>query len=998
MQTRRALASTFAPIALGGFFLLLGRGCADSPSHPPGGTSLPKAPAAAAPVDKGVVFHQTIDPLLTKYCYECHGQGKHEGDVALDTYPDVQAIEKETKVWQAVSHHLRSGQMPPPDADAKPTPAERRLIANWVDEVVYHFDPSHPDPGRVTLRRMNRAEYNNAIRDLVGVDFQPAADFPPDDSGYGFDNIGDVLSMPPSLLEKYLAAAGKVVDQAVVTDAVAKQVRHLPASIGEIANNSHGDRGDGWVEMISIDEDPVSFDVSMPAAGDYLIRVFAYSSRTGGFITGGGGNVSERGVPPGPLPPMKLSIVVDGTTIKDVTPVEDENHPGVCEARIGIPAGMHRVEVYLRRKRTWETSTLTEGRLGPQQAGLVMFKWLEVEGPLPCAMHFFPASQLSAPAELKRTSDGGRVLEHANQEISLPYKVATEGDYIVRVTACANFAGAEPPNLQLRLDGKALKDYSVEAPARVIPLQGQRPDSLSAWPGVYETQVHLLPGESRFSVALTNEFADPANPNPNRRVRSLEIRNMQVVGLAQPVVRSPVPNVLREMLTENHIVAMDGDTTGDPLRPRDVPADAAARGLLADFARRAWRRPTTPAEIDRLMALEKLAINRGASFSEALKLSMKAALVSPNFLFINLPPSGAPAPATAEPLDEIALASRLSFFLWSSIPDEELLSLAEHGQLRRNLEPQVRRMLASPKSHALVENFAGQWLQVRALESFEPDKKTYPDFDPSLRNAMKKETDLFVDYILRNNRSVTEFLTADYTFVNERLAKFYGLPGVSGDEFVKVSLAGTPRRGLLTQGSVLLATSNPTRTSPVKRGKWVLENLLGTPPSPPPPNVPALDDATRQLTGTVRQQMVAHRADPNCASCHAMMDPIGFGLEHFNGIGAWRDNDGKDPIDSTGELISGENFNGAAELVKILAGARRDDFLGCLTEKLLTYSLGRGVEYYDRPTVDQIVQHLETNGDTFANLVVEITGSYPFQNRRGESSPPPGPQNEAVKP
>jgi hypothetical protein len=289
-----------------------------------------------------------------------------------------------------------------------------------------------------------------------------------------------------------------------------------------------------------------------------------------------------------------------------------------------------------------------------------------------------------------------------------------------------------------------------------------------------------------------------------------------------------------------------------------------------------------------------------------------------------------------------------------------------------------------------VDNFAGQWLQIRSLETFAPDKKLFPEFDPVLRGAMQRETELFFEHILRADRSVFDFLTGDYTFVNARLAKLYGLPfpaNQPADEFVQVSLAGTPRRGVLTQASVLTLTSNPTRTSPVKRGKWVLENLLGTPPPPPPPNVPELDDKSRKLAGTLRQQLEQHRANPTCASCHARMDPIGFGLENFNAIGAWRDKDGGAPVDAAGELASGDKFGGAVELTGLLAQKRRWEFLHCLADRTLTYALGRGTEYYDRPALDQIVERLEKNGDTFSALILAVTESFPFQYRR---APEPG--------
>jgi hypothetical protein len=336
-------------------------------------------------------------------------------------------------------------------------------------------------------------------------------------------------------------------------------------------------------------------------------------------------------------------------------------------------------------------------------------------------------------------------------------------------------------------------------------------------------------------------------------------------------------------------------------------------------------------------------------------------------------------------VDEYALASRLSYFLWSSMPDEQLFDLAAHGKLRRNLDAQVTRMLKDPKSSAFVENFAGQWLQLRNLKLVAPDTKQFPAFDDSLRVAMQKETEMFFDSILHENRSVLDFISADYTFVNEKLGKLYGLKDVKGENFRKVSLNNPERGGLLSQASILTLTSNPTRTSPVKRGKWVLENLLGAPPPPPPPNVPELNESKDAvLTGTLRQRMEQHRSNPSCASCHARMDPIGFGLENFDAIGEWRQKDAGLQIDPSGTLVTGESFNGPSGLRAILLKQKRDEFIRCISEKVLTYALGRGLEYYDKCAVDQITKNLAKDHYRFSSLIAEVVKSVPFQMRRGE--------------
>jgi hypothetical protein len=494
-------------------------------------------------------------------------------------------------------------------------------------------------------------------------------------------------------------------------------------------------------------------------------------------------------------------------------------------------------------------------------------------------------------------------------------------------------------------------------------------------PEIYELRTALTPGRHRFSAAFVNAFKDPQNANPNLRARRLTIQNLEVADLSSPVLNPPLPAPLEQLFAQHRV--------------KDA---AAARALVNDFAFRAWRRPVASAELDRLAKLYTLARAQGDSFGAGVKLALKATLVSPNFLFLGssrpeeagLVVSAATKKAVA--LDEHTLASRLALFLWSSVPDDELLALASRGQLRAQLDAQVHRMLASPKSRALVDNFAGQWLQIRSLETMQPDKTVFRDFDPYLRAAMQRETELFFEHVMREDCSVFDFIRGDYTFLNGRLAKFYGLAdGPAGEEFQRVSLAGSPRRGVLTQASVLTLTSNPNRTSPVKRGKWILDNLLGTPPPPPPPNVPELDDKKRKLTGTLREQMEQHRADPACAACHAKMDAIGFALENFNGIGAWRDKDGDAPIDASGKLASGDTFSGADGLADLLATKRADEFRRCLAEKMLTYALGRGVEYYDRPAIDGIMTSLRDGDDKFSALILAVAKSFPFQNRRADS-------------
>jgi hypothetical protein len=386
------------------------------------------------------------------------------------------------------------------------------------------------------------------------------------------------------------------------------------------------------------------------------------------------------------------------------------------------------------------------------------------------------------------------------------------------------------------------------------------------------------------------------------------------------------------------------------------------------------------------MKLYELAKDNGETFHASIKHAMKGVLVSSSFLFRGEPLSSTSGATGAEYLGEYELASRLSYFLWSTMPDDELLDLAARGKLRANLEPQVKRMLASPKFEAFIDNFAGQWLQFRNLDASQPDHDLFPDYNDRIRDAMQTETRLFVQSIMRNDRSLLDLLTGDYTFLNEPLAGYYGIKGVSGKEFRRVSLAGTNRRGILTQGSVLTLTSNPTRTSPVKRGKWVMENLLGTGPPPPPPNLPPLIEPGHQITGTLRQQLEKHRADPVCASCHNAMDPIGLAMENFNAVGVWRDRDNNGVIDASASFAGDAKFTGAIELSQTLAKDRRNDFLRSVVEHTLTYALGRGVEPYDEPAVDGIIADLRKNDVRFSVLIRDVVKSVPFQMRRSNAA------------
>lgn len=754
-----------------------------------------KPQPAAKPTGSQVVnFDRDIQPLLGQYCYGCHGETKRKADLSLQEYrTEAQAV-SHRQVWEKVLRNVRTREMPP-ENKPQPTQAERDLIAAWIEAKVFQCDCNHPDPGRVTLRRLNRVEYNNTIRDLIGVDFRPADDFPADDSGYGFDNIGDALSMPPVLLERYLAAAERILDEAIVTeDLTRRRVRRVNAESMDSTTGTES-KGDGWVIV---------------------------------------------------------------------------------------------------------------GR----------------EGELFTSMRF-----------------------------------AVPGEYAFRVRAYGEQAGPEPVRMALRIGGKDVKVLEV-------------PQEQNA-PKTFEQRFIAPAGVQRCAVAYLNNFRDPKNPDPKQRDRNLAVDYVEFEGPIEPKPQ-PLPALHERIFTCRA-------ATNAPLEVKL----SCAREIIANFAKGAYRRPVQSEELASLAGLAGLALKNGESLESAVKIALQAVLISPHFLFRGELQPHPNNPASVHRIDEYALASRLSYFLWSSMPDRELFAEAERGTLRKHLEAQVRRMLKDSKARALVNNFGGQWLQVRNLDLVTPDSTLFPSFDDGLRAAMRTETELLFETIMREDRDIIEFINADYTFVNARLAHHYGMTNIGGEAYQKVSLRETQRAGVLTHASILTLTSNPTRTSPVKRGKWVLENILGTPPPPPPPDVPELKDA-KQLSGTLRQRMEQHRENPACASCHARMDPIGFSFEHFNAIGAWRQKDEELPIDPSGKLVTGESFRDPNELRQILATQKRDEFVRCLSTKMLTYALGRGLEYYDKCATDEIAAHLAKRNYRFSALVMGIVRSTPFQMRRGE--------------
>jgi hypothetical protein len=730
------------------------------------------APSTAPAPD----YKKDIFPVFKKYCGGCHGVKDAPGGVALMTYTDLGAIKANRLVWERVIKNLSNQHMPPAGSPA-PTEAERDKLVNFVRATL---GPPVANPGRVTMRRLNREEYNNTVRDLLGVDVRPGDDFPSDDVGYGFDNIGDVLSMSPLLMEKYLKAAQEVSEAAIYT-------------------------------------------------------------------------------------PHEQQWRVAGV---------DTNAPA------------------------------------------------------------------STPIE-----NGGLIL-YSNATMEHEFRLPAGGSYKLRVSAFQDKGGPDNAKMALSVNGQVLKVVDVSATHR-------RPET-------YEVDFHAGYGKATVGAAFTNDYYVPKTATSPQVDRNLGIFFIEVDGpIGAPTTIPP---------TQNKIIFV---------KATESTRVDCERKVLAAFASKAYRRPVTKGELDKLVSIAELAHKNGDSYERGIQLGITATLCSPNFLFRVESPVG-------ETLGSYEIASRLSYFLWSSMPDDELFALAAKNELQQPavLAAQVKRMLSDPRASALADNFAGQWLQTRKLAIVAPDRALFPSCNDQIRRDMATETKMFFMNILRGDRSVLEFINGKYSFLNGPLAALYGIDGVQGNDFRRVELPAD-RAGILTQASVLTVTSNPTRTSPVKRGKWILENILGTPPAPPPPGVGVLkEENTASLdSASLRERMEQHRKDPACATCHAQMDGLGFALENYNAVGVRREKDGRFGIDASGTLPDGSKFTGPAELRTVLM-KRKDQFVRCLSEKMLTFALGRGLEPYDDLAVERIVKAVSGGQYKFSALVTAIVESDPFRKSR----------------
>ena len=759
--------------------------------------------------------------LISQYCVTCHNEKAKTAGLMLDKL-DIDHLGDHAEAWEKVVRKLRGGMMPP---KGMPRPEQAKIdgLITWLQTSLDQAAAAHPDPGRAPLHRLNRTEYANAIRDLLGLKVDVSALLPADDESNGFDNIAEVLRVSPSLLEAYLAASREVSSLAV------------------------GDPKIG----------PISQTIQVPPD-------LAQSEHIEGLPLG------TRG----------------GILIHHNFPLDADYEFNVVLLRniVGYLTGME------------------------------------------------------FPHQLEVSIDGRRVF-------------------------LAPVGGQE--DLKLVDTNLALAGDTLDARLK--------------------TKVHVNAGPHDVAVSFLRRDSAESDEPLEPFTRDLDLQNMNGIPLIDHVQITGPWNATGPGNTPSRRRIFVCTPAGSE---DEVPC---AKKILAVLARRAYRRPVTDSDMETLLSFYQAGKNQG-NFESGIENALRLILASPKFLFRSETDPARVAAGSVYHVSDLDLASRLSFFLWSSIPDDELLNVAVQGKLKDPavLDREVRRMLADPKAEALVNNFAEQWLFLRNVQSVLPDEATFPNFDDNLRQSFKRETELFFESVMREDRGVMDLITANYTFVNERLAKHYDIPNVYGSQFRRVTITNDARRGLLGQGSILSVTSYPTRTSPVLRGKWIMENVMGTPPPAPPPNVPALkDQAQGGKVLSVRQLMEEHRKNAPCSTCHAVLDPLGFALESFNGVGEYRTKDASGPIDSSGQLADGTKINGIVELRQALL-KHPEYFVGTLTEKLLTYALGRPLEYYDMPVVRGIVEGAAGSDYRFSSLIAGIVKSEPFEMRRAVESEPSG--------
>jgi cytochrome c553 len=788
------------------------------------------------PVEAGLQTRResadVVSGFSRTYCVTCHNDKLKTGNLSLEQI-SLDRAGADAETLEKVIRKVRAGLMPPAGAK-RPDRQTLDAFAGSIENAIDRAATANPNPGKTPLHRMNRAEYANAIRDLLSLEVDSSTLLPADDSSRGFDNIADVLGVSPSLLERYVAAAAKISRLAV------------------------GER------------DASPLQVTYTVKGDLSQ------------------NQTLEGQPLGTR---------GGTTIKHNFPVDGE----------------YQIKLSLLK--------LSFGQVFGEGA----------EG-----------------EELEVTLNGQRVKLFKLDEVAMFFMREVPGSH-----------PAKPkPTDPIEERVKMTPDIRLEFPLKVKA------------------------GPQTIGVAFLNK-SYAANEDLVKR----PVSSTYDVFIGMQYGYTTAPHLSRVVITGPYKATGLGDTPSRrrvfACRPSSAAEETAcARQIVSSLARRAYRRTVSDADVESLLAFYQQEKTKTGNFEAGIEMALRRILADPEFIFRFEPIPAGVAPKAPYRVSDTELASRLSFFLWSSIPDEELLKLAVDGKLHQPavLEKQARRMLADPKSRSLVTNFANQWLYLRDLKSANPDVTIFPDFDDNLRQGFQRETEMLFESVVREDRSVLDLLDADYTFVNERLAKHYGIPGVYGPDFRRVPVPSDARRGLLGQGSLLLVTSNANRTSPVIRGKWILENLLGAPPPTPPPDVPNLEEKPTATARSVRERIEQHRSNPACAGCHKIMDPIGLSLENFDAIGRWRASDEGVKIDASGQLVDGTPIGGPADLRKAML-ARGDVFVAAMTEKLMMYGVGRETRYYDMPTVRAVMRDAAKNRYRFSDLVLGIVKSQAFQMR-----------------
>jgi cytochrome c553 len=758
--------------------------------------------------------------LVSSNCATCHDNDAKTGGLTLEEF-DAATIDQHPEIAEKMIKKLRAGMMPPPTVKDRPDPATLAAFATSLETKIDAAAALHPNPGRRTFQRLNRAEYARAVHDLLDIDVDVNAFLPPDTMSHGFDNIADVQNFSPTLMEGYLRAASKIASTAVGDKTaspteVTVKVPRTESQMAHVEGTPWGTRGG------------VSVVHNFPADGDYTFRILLHSVPTGQLY-----GSTSRG--------EQIEVSINGSRVA----LMDVNYRMTETDKNGLNLTTPRIHV----------------NAGPQHVAAAFIK--KFDGPV---------DDLMAPIDYTL----------ADSQIGDGFGITTE------------------PHV---------RDFSITGPYKVT--------------GISDT-----PSRRKIFVCRPTSAAEEA---------------------------------------------------------------PCASTILKRLATQAYRQPVTSGEIEPLLKFYNEGRKEDGDFESGIKLGLQAILASPRFLFrLEEAPQTIRAGQNYK-INDLDLASRLSFFLWDSGPDAELLKVATNGTLRAPavFEKQVRRMLADPRSSALSTRFAAQWLRLQDVDKIKPDALLYPSFDYHLAESFKRETELFFDSIVREDRNILDLLTADYTFVNERIARHYGIPNVTGDQFRRVTLGPefAYRRGLLGQGSILMQTSVADRTSPVQRGKWIMEVFLGSPPPPPPPNVPPLDD-TKAATAdghslSTRERMEEHRKSPACASCHRVIDPLGLALENFDVTGAWRIRDNMVPVDSNGTLYDGTQMAGPAGLRDALL-KHSDTFIRNFTENLMSYALGRRVEYYDEPTIRAIARKAARNGNCFSEFVFGIVDSPAFQMAKAE--------------